>query len=29
LRPGMSVATRIHVDDAGQKRAQADGGHGN
>jgi membrane fusion protein (multidrug efflux system) len=29
LRPGMSVVTRVHVDDARQKLAQADGGHGN
>jgi membrane fusion protein, multidrug efflux system len=29
LRPGMSVVTRVHVDDAGQKLAQADGDHGN
>jgi membrane fusion protein (multidrug efflux system) len=29
LRPGMSVVTRVHVDDAKQKLAQAEGGHGN
>ena len=30
LRPGMSVVTRVHVDEPrGPKLAQADGGHGN
>ena len=29
LRPGMSVVTRVHVYDTGQKLAQTDDGHGN
>jgi membrane fusion protein (multidrug efflux system) len=29
LQPGMSVVTRVHVDDARQKLTQADGGRGN